>query len=89
MLDGMTDAPVAPDEIKHALRSLRPMMYRVETTDSGTTVALVMNASESGRKNAAGKIVRLLGEHGLELDASSPTEAMTSNRDGFVVRRLG
>lgn len=85
----MNDQPVAVEEIKHALRSLRPTTYRVEETGEGATVALVMNASESGRANAAGKIVTLLSQHGLALGAEHPTEALTRQSAGFPVRRAG
>lgn len=83
----MVDEPVDPAEVKHALRSLRPMMYRVESAERGCTLALVMNASEAGRANAAGKIVRLLAEHGLALDTAAPAEALTTQSVGFAVIR--
>lgn len=85
----MADEPVDPAEVRHALRSLRPMMYRVENTGRGCTLALVMNASEAGRANAAGKIVRLLAEHGFALDTAAPADALTMQADGFTVIRDG
>jgi hypothetical protein len=59
------------------LRSTRSASYRVEAAAAGVTLELVMQASESGRRNAASRIVRLLGEHGLRLETDDPVEALT------------
>lgn len=66
-----------PEQVVHALRSTRAASYRVETTDNAVTLELVMKASESGRRNAASRIVRLLGEHGLRMETDDPVEALT------------
>jgi hypothetical protein len=65
--------------VGYALRSTRAASYRVDIEGDGVTLALVMSASESGRRNAAARIVRLLGEHGLELKTDDPVEALTSS----------
>jgi hypothetical protein len=75
----------APERVTHALRTVRAASYRIETTASGTTLALVMNASQGGRRNAADRIVRLLAEHGLALEVHEPVEALTRSRDAFRV----
>lgn len=83
----MSPDPVPPEEIRSALRSLRPAIYRIDSTSPQTTLALVMNVSPSGRHNAATKIVALLAERGLCLDATDPVEALTHRSDGLVVTR--
>lgn len=83
----MSTNPVSPEEIRHALRSLRPSIYRLDSTAAQTTLALVMNASPSGRHNAATKIVALLAGHGLCLDAADPVDTLTQRRDGLIVTR--
>lgn len=84
----MSDEAVLVGEVGRALRSVRGASYRVEATQDGPSLALVMNASPSGRRNAADRIVRLLGEHALALDVPDPVEALTERRDAFVVIRL-
>lgn len=74
---GDTVGMPSAEQVVHALRSTRSASYHVETTTMGVTLALVMKASESGRRNAAGRIVRLLGEHGLEIEADDPVDALT------------
>jgi hypothetical protein len=68
---------VLPEQVVHALRSTRAASYRVEATGNTVTLELVMKASESGRRNAASRIVRLLGEHGLRMETDDPVEALT------------
>ena len=82
------EEPVSIAEITRALRTVRPASYRIETTPDGPALALVMNASPSGRRNAADRIVRLLGEHGLGLDVPNPVDALTEEKVSFAVVRL-
>jgi hypothetical protein len=84
----MPHEPVSSDEISRALRSVRAASYRVEATPDGPELALVMNASPSGRRNAADRIVRLLSEHALGLDTPDAVEALTAQRAPFPVIRL-
>jgi len=74
----MSEERVSATRVEYALRSTRAASYRVGIEGDGVTLALVMSASESGRRNAAARIVRLLGEHGLELETDDPVEALTS-----------
>lgn len=74
-----------PGEVSRALRSVRPASYRIDSAPHGTTLALVMNSSAAGRRNAATRIVRLLAEHGLVLDVRDPVEALTDNTEGHAV----
>ncbi|SFB07091.1 hypothetical protein SAMN05216266_104171 [Amycolatopsis marina] len=84
----VSDEPVSTAEITRALRSVRPASYRIEAAPNGPALALVMNASPSGRRNAADRIVRLLGEHGLGLDVPDPVDALTAETVSFAVVRL-
>ncbi|MGH3620316.1 MAG: hypothetical protein ACRDQ5_00795 [Sciscionella sp.] len=83
----MDKRAVEPAEVRHALRSVRAAVYRVDTTPRGTTLTLVMNASPAGRRNAATKIVRLLAEHGLDVAAKDLVETLTGGNDGLLVLR--
>ncbi|AHH99872.1 hypothetical protein GCM10010174_89860 [Kutzneria viridogrisea] len=78
---------IEPESVRHALRSVRAASYRIGSGEHGTSLALVMNASEAGRRNAAAKIVGLLAEHGLALEVDEPVRALTESRAGFVVRQ--
>jgi hypothetical protein len=84
----MSDESVSGAEVSRALRSVRSASYRVEATPDGPSLALVMNASPSGRRNAADRIVRLLDEHALALDVPDPVEALTARREPLAVIRL-
>ncbi|WP_157357250.1 hypothetical protein [Amycolatopsis nigrescens] len=78
---------VQPEDVERALRSVRSASYRLAADEDGTTLALVMRASEPGRRNAASRIVRLLTEHGLTLGAVNPVEALTLSEDPLLVMR--
>ncbi|WP_094861334.1 hypothetical protein [Amycolatopsis antarctica] len=82
----MPDEPVTPGEIAHALRRVRPSVYRIgEGADP--TLALVMNAGPAGRRNAAAKIAGLLAEHGLTLGTGDDIAALTEDDGALPVRR--
>jgi hypothetical protein len=81
----MSDEQVSSAQVEYALRSTRAASYRVDTTAEGVTLALVMSASEKGRRNAAARIVRLLAEHGLRMETDDPVEALTSSAAPYGV----
>ncbi|MFB9907077.1 hypothetical protein [Allokutzneria oryzae] len=76
---------IHPDRVRYALRSVRAAAYRIEVAEAGTTLALVMTASAAGRRNAAEKIVGLLGAAGLRVVAEEPARALTEGGNGFLV----
>jgi hypothetical protein len=81
----MSDERVSSARVEYALRSTRAASYRVATEGGRVTLALVMSASESGRRNAAARIAGLLGEHGLRIEADDPVEALTSSTTPYGV----
>lgn len=83
----MVGEPVSPEEVTRALRSVRAAAYRVTATSDGCALALVMNASPAGRRNAAVKIVGLLARHGLALGHEDPAEALTASSAELTVLR--
>lgn len=86
-MPGSTEADVSPSEVQHALRSVRASTFRIDEGNRGTELALVMNVSTNGRRNAAGKIVGLLAEHGLALAEGEPVEALTRSFEPLLVVR--
>ena len=65
--------PVVPPElVRHALRRTSARCYRLDVTEAGTSIALVMQVSMAGRRNAAEHVVDQLGEAGLVLRTEDP-----------------
>ena len=83
----MADNDIQASEVRHALRSVRASTYRIERSERGIGLALVMNVSTGGRRNAASKIVGLLAEHGLTLAEDEPVEALTHSADVLLLIR--
>ncbi|GAA4019019.1 hypothetical protein GCM10022247_48310 [Allokutzneria multivorans] len=76
---------IHPDRVRYALRSVRAASYEIGSTESGTTLALVMAASPAGRRNAAEKIVGLLEAAGLRLAVGDPVAELTDRPIGLLV----
>ena len=83
-LDPATAAAVA-----RALRRIRPTVFKVGHEDRGTTIALRVTASASGRRNAAARILTALAAGGLALAADDPIETLAAGGEHLVVRRAG
>lgn len=77
---------VQPDEVTHALRRVRASVYRVERDADGARIALVLDVSAAGRRNAAATIVAALAEHNLEVVADDPVDALAVQRTGLPIR---
>lgn len=83
----MATQEVDHDEIAGALRRVRASVYRLTQDAGGTSIALVLDVSASGRRNAAARIVDELAAHGLRLEADDPVDALTASTDPLTVRR--
>ncbi|MBP2471476.1 hypothetical protein JOF53_000348 [Crossiella equi] len=71
--------------VQHALRAMRAGTYRVLETPDGVAVCLVMAVSPAGRRNAAERLVRSLGEYNLTVSAEDPVTALTDSGDPLPV----
>jgi hypothetical protein len=76
---GGADPHPAPEQVAHALRRMRAQCYRIDASDAGTSVALIMQASVAGRRNAAVRLVELLRAEGLSVVGDDPVEQLTAS----------
>lgn len=74
--DPATHEAIPVEVVRRALRSVRPSIYRVGYRDGSTTVALVLDVSAAGRRNAAARIVAALTDSGMGLVADDPIAAL-------------
>jgi hypothetical protein len=66
---------------------MRADCYRVGTSDAGPTVALIMQASVPGRRNAAARLVDLLGAEGLSVVAADPVQQLAASNEPLPIAR--
>jgi hypothetical protein len=70
------DDAVPAAEIAFALRRMRREQYRIDSAPDGSRLALLMQASPAGRRNAGEHVVTWLAEQGLRLDVEDPVIAL-------------
>ena len=70
--------PTVPIEAAtHALRRVRPSVYRLGRDAGRTTITLTVAASAAGRRNAATRVITALAAGGLDAIADDPIAALT------------
>jgi len=84
---GECEGAVPAGEIAFALRRMRREQYRVDPEPDGARLALRMQASPAGRRNAAEHAVAWLAERGLRLDAADPVTALAEHGEALRVLR--
>jgi hypothetical protein len=82
----MTDA-VPVEAATHALRRVRPSVYRIGHGAGRTTIVLSVRASPAGRRNAAERVVAALAAGGIGLAAADPVAELAGGADLALVYR--
>lgn len=80
---------VGPVVVTHALRRVRPSVYRIDEVAGRVTITLAVPVSAAGRRNAATRIVAALAGGGLALSGDDPITALTNGDSVGVARRSG
>lgn len=84
-----TSFDTSVDTVVHALRRVRPSVYRVDAEADRTTITLTVRASAAGRHNAATRIVSALTDGGIGLVADDPTGELAGGASLVIVRQPG
>ncbi|HET9118806.1 MAG TPA: hypothetical protein VFN75_12135 [Pseudonocardiaceae bacterium] len=77
------------DTMVHALRRVRPSVYRIDAEADRTTITLTVRASAAGRHNAAMRIVSALADGGVGLVADDPIDELARGASLVMVRQPG
>lgn len=75
--------------VARALRRIRAGAYRLEEREQATVLALALEVSIAGRRNAANQIVQALARAGFELDHADPVDALARTGATLVVCSRG